>query len=196
MTDGTYIGFLVLTVIGALLSWCLVDAKSVIRADGSKVIVMKHPSWKSELWGLVETVQSDPYILALFPMFFASNWFYTYHFNEVNGAYFNVRTRALNNVLYYIMQIFGAFVFGYALDTTKYRRSTRAKAAWGALFVLIMVVWGGGYKFQTTYSRKTTLDLGDKFKGMDWKDPGYGGPLVLYMWYGFSDAAWQTVVYW
>jgi len=58
-----------------------------------------------------------------------------------------------------------------------------------------MVVWGGGYNFQTTYSRKTTIDI-KEYKGMDWKDPGYGGPVVLYMWYGFTDAAWQTVVYW
>src|SRR4051812_42401802 len=105
VSDGTYVGFLVLTLIGAALSWTLVDAKAVIRDDGSKVIVMKHPSWKSEILGLWETIQTDPYIIALFPMFFASNWFYVYHFNEVNGAYFNTRTRALNGVIYYIMQI-------------------------------------------------------------------------------------------
>ena len=73
---------------------------------------MKHPSWKSELIGLWETFMTDPYILALFPMFFASNWFYNYHFTEINAAYFNVRTRALNGVVYYMMQIVGAYVFG------------------------------------------------------------------------------------
>ena len=31
---------------------------------------------------------------------------------------------------------------------------------------------------------------------MDWTDSGYGGPLVLYMFYGFYDAAWQTYAYW
>lgn len=195
VTDGTYIGFLVLTLIGATLAWTLVDAKSVIRHDGSKVIVMKHPSWKSEIWGLWETVQSDPYIVALFPMFFASNWFYTYHFNEVNAAYFNTRTRALNGVIYYIMQIVGAFVFGYGLDSTKLRRSTRAKVGWAALFVLIMVVWGGGYEFQKTYTRESTSEKSG-YQPVDWSDDGYGGPFVLFMWYGFTDAAWQTVVYW
>lgn len=194
MTDGTYIGFLVLTLIGAGLAWCLVDAKNVIRADGSKVIVMKHPSWKSEFLGLWETIQSDPYIIALFPMFFASNWFYTYHFNQVNAGYFNTRTRALNNVVYYIMQIVGAFVFGYALDNQSLRRTMRAKIAWVALFVLTMVIWGGGYQFQKTFNRAMSEDKTRSKK--DWKDAGYGGPFVLYMWYGFYDAAWQTCVYW
>ncbi|KAL1800877.1 hypothetical protein ACET3X_001219 [Alternaria dauci] len=177
VNDGTYIGFLVLTIIGAGLAWLLVDAKDVIRDDGSKVIVMKHPSWKSEIVGLYETFFTDPYIILLFPMFLASNWFYAYHFTEINAAYFNVRTRALNGVVYYIMQIVGAYVFGYALDIKRVRRTTRAKALWAVLFATIMIIWGFGYMFQKTYDR-------------------YAGPFVLYMFYGFSDAAWQTAVYW
>lgn len=196
VTDGTYVGFLVLTLLGAALSWCLVDAKNVIRDDGSKVIVMKHPSWKSEIWGLWETVRSDPYIIALFPMFFASNWFYNYHFTEINGAYFNTRTRALNGVVYYLMQIVGAYVFGFALDFKGLRRTTRAKAAWASLFALIMIIWGCGYKFQTTYDRAWAKDPANEDKKKDWSDPGFAGPFVLYIFYGFSDAAWQTCVYW
>jgi hypothetical protein len=155
---------------------------------------MKHPSWKSELLGLWETFGTDPYIIALFPMFLASNWFYAYHFTEVNGAYFNTRTRALNGVVYYTMQIVGAYVFGFALDYKGVRRTMRAKIAWAALFVLIMIVWGCGYKFQTTYDRAWAMD--ENTIKMDWTHDGFGGPFVLYMFYGFSDAAWQTTVYW
>jgi len=86
VTDGTYIGFIVLTVIGAGLTFTLVNAKDVLREDGSRVILMKNPSWKTELLGLRDTFISDPYILFLFPMFFSSNWFYTYQFN--GGMYF------------------------------------------------------------------------------------------------------------
>lgn len=194
VTDGTYVGFLVLTLIGAALAWTLVDAKAVIRDDGSKVIVMKHPSWKSEILGLWETFFTDPYIIALFPMFLASNWFYAYHFTEINGAYFNLRTRALNSVVYYSMQIVGAYVFGFALDFKGVRRTTRAKAAWVALLALIMIVWGCGLKFQRTYDRAWAEDEANVKK--DWSDPGFAGPFVLYMFYGFADAAWQTCVYW
>ncbi|KAG9191625.1 MFS general substrate transporter [Alternaria panax] len=194
VNDGTYVGFLVLTILGAALAWTLVDAKDVIRNDGSKVIVMKHPSWTSEIVGLYQTFFTDPYIILLFPMFLASNWFYTYHFTEINGAYFNVRTRALNGVVYYIMQIVGAYVFGYALDIKGLRRTTRAKAAWAVLFATIMIIWGFGYMFQKTYDRAWAED--ETHEKKDWSDPGYAGPFVLYMFYGFSDAAWQTSVYW
>ncbi|KAL8726566.1 MAG: hypothetical protein Q9181_005994 [Wetmoreana brouardii] len=192
VNDGTYIGFMVLTFCGAALAWCLVDARHVQRADGSHVVLMKHPTWQSELLGLLETLKTDSWVVFLFPMFFASNWFYTYQFNGVNLPRFNVRTRALNNVLYWTSQIIGAYIFGYALDLSRIRRSVRAKVAWAVLFVITMAIWGGGYAWQKQYTRASAKDD----MRMDWTTNGYVGPMFLYMFYGFYDAAWQTCVYW
>ncbi|KAF2680720.1 MFS general substrate transporter [Lentithecium fluviatile CBS 122367] len=188
--NSTYIGFLILTFLGACLSWTLVDAKHVVRRDGSRIILMKHPTWKTEILGLWETLWTDPYIILLFPMFFASNWFYTYQFQDVNLARFNVRTRALNNTLYWVAQMIGALVFGFALDFPNIRRTSRAKFAWVAMFALTFGIWGGGYVFQRQYSRN---NLGDQY---DWTSDGFLGPMFLYIFYGFYDAAWQTCVYW
>ena len=99
MSNGTYIGFIVLTFCGACLALTLANADTIVRRDGSKVILMQNPTWKTELLGLWETLWTDSYILLLFPMFFASNWFYTYQFGDINGVKYTVRTRALNNVL-------------------------------------------------------------------------------------------------
>ena len=194
VSNGTYIGFLVLTVIGGLLAWSLVKTSSVVRLDGSRVILMRHPTVMTELRGLVETLRRDVWIVLLFPMFFASNWFYTYHFNEVNGAYFNTRTRALNGVLYWTAQIIGAGCAGPLLDVKSVRRSIRARIMFGVLFTLTMVIWGGGYAFQRGYTRESTAP--PAYEGMDWTTPGYGGPMMLYLFYGFYDAVWQTCVYW
>lgn len=60
---------------------------------------------------------------------------------SVNLAKFNTRTRSLNNVLYWLAQIFGAIFMGLFLDTSRLRRSMRARAGWGILFVLTMVIW-------------------------------------------------------
>lgn len=172
-----------------MLSWCLVDAKKVVRSDGSRVILMKNPTWKTELLGLWETLQSDPYVILLFPMFLASNWFTTYQFNDVNLPQFNLRTRSLNSVLYWTAQILGASIAGQLLDIRGVRRTTRAKGAWVALMVLTMAVWGGGYAFQRTYTRAENDNI-------DWTDGSYIGPMFLYIFYGFYDAAWQVTVYW
>jgi hypothetical protein len=185
---------LVLTILGTLLALILVDAKDVIRQDGSGIILVKNPSWKTELLWFYDTLRTEPFIFCLFPMFFASTWSYTYVFNDVNAVGFNTRTRALNNTLYYIMEIVGALVFGYALDRPWVRRTTRAKILWPTLMALTMAIWGGSYAFQKGHTR---AELAAKtFEMLDWKDSGYIGPMFLYMFYGFFDAAWQTSVYW
>jgi MFS family permease len=199
VTDGTYIGFLVLMVTGAILALALCNANKVRREDGSKVILMKNPSWKTEFKGLFETITSSPWVVLLFPMFFASNVFYTYQQNDFNGAHFNTRTRALNNLLYWTSQIIGAIVFGYGLDISGVRRSVRAKASFVALFSLTFIIWGGGYAWQKDQAtREEVEDENSGHTRYDWNDGGklYIGPLFLYMFYGFFDAAWQTCIYW
>ncbi|TGO46810.1 hypothetical protein BOTNAR_0563g00060 [Botryotinia narcissicola] len=101
VTDGTYIAFIILMFAGAVLALFLCNADDIVRPDGTKVVLMKHPSWKSEFIGLYDTIVQEPFIILLFPMFWASNWFYTYQQNGINAAVFNTRTLALNNVLYW-----------------------------------------------------------------------------------------------
>ncbi|KAJ8225505.1 hypothetical protein LV156_009098 [Aspergillus fumigatus] len=190
VNDGTYIAFMVLMALGFVLAWFLSDSKYVVRKDGSRVISMKNPTWKSELLGLYETLHTDYYIVLFFPLFLASNWFYGYHFNSVNGAYFNIRTRSLNSLLYWLMQMVGAFVFGKLLDLQFLSRSMRAKLNWLILLVITMGVWGGGYAFQKQYTLETAK------QDVDFTSHGYVGPMFLYMFYGFYDAAFQTCAYW
>lgn len=179
---------------GAVLALTICDADKVIRTDGSKVILMKSPTWKTEFIGLWETISMQPYIILLFPMFWSSNWFYTYQQNSINNAYFNTRTKALNNFLYWFAQIVAAVIIGPLLDIESIRRSTRARIALGVLFTLTMAIWGGGYAWQKGYTRADIAD--PNFKAWDWTTSGYLGPMFLYFFYGFYDAVWQGTVYW
>lgn len=196
VTDGTYAAFIVLMFIGAILALLLVNADDVIREDGSKVIVMKEPTWQSEFYGLWECIRLSPWVVLLFPMFFASNIFYTYQQNGVNFAHFNIRARSLNSLLYWLAQILGALVYGAALDLP-FRRSVRAKGALISLFILTFAIWGGGYAFEKNQPpRQVTSDPAYESKKIDFTDPNYLGPAFLYIFYGFYDACWQTSIYW
>jgi hypothetical protein len=191
--DSTYIVFVVLTFLGSVIGLSIADAKKVIRSDGSRVILMKNPSWKSELVGLWTTLRSEPSVLLLFPMFWSSNWFISYQTNSVNSAYFNTRTKALNTFLYYIAHILGA-CFISTLDLNYFRRTIRARGMLVILFALTMIIHGGGYVFQKQYTRppggvKPSINT-------DWTDSNYGGPMFLYFSYGFYDVVWQGAVYW
>jgi MFS family permease len=197
-TDGTYGALIALMTVGFIGSLCLCNADKVIRDDGSKVILMKNPSWQTEFKGLFETFVKEPWILLLFPMFFSSNIFYTYQNNGLNAAYFNFRSRALNGLLYWLAQIIGAVVFGFALDYPGLRRSVRAKISFVVLVVLTFVTWGGGYAWQKNQPKRAVV-TGEDWEAVkiDWTEGSkYLGPMFLYFWYGFGDAAWQTCIYW
>ncbi|KAK2749391.1 hypothetical protein FQN57_006323 [Myotisia sp. PD_48] len=195
VNDGTYIAFIILMFSGAVIALLLCNAKDVYRPDGSRVVLMKNPTWKTELVGLWQTIRSEPYIILLFPLFFASNWFTAYQFNAVNGAYFNTRTKALNNILYWLMQIIGAGIFGYGLDSEGISRSLKARINLVVMIALSMAVWGGGYAFAKGYTR-ASVSKDSGFVHMDWEHSGYIGPMFLYMFYGFYDAAFQASAYW
>lgn len=180
---------------GALVALLLCNAKQIIRADGTHVVLMKNPTWQSEVYGLYETLRFEPFVVLLFPMFWSSNWFITYQTNSINSAIFDTRTKALNSILYYTAQIVAAGVWGYSLDTQYFRRTVRAKIALVVLFVLTMVIWGGGYAFEKTYTR-ASVSADSGYVSKDWSDSGYVGVMFLYIFYGFFDACWQASVYW
>lgn len=101
VTDGVYIAFIILMFSGAVIALLLCNAGDVIRDDGTRVVLMKNPSWQSEFIGLYETFKYEPFVCLLFPMFWSSNWFYPYQQNAINGARFDTRTKALNDCLYW-----------------------------------------------------------------------------------------------
>lgn len=132
-----------------------------------------HPSWKTEFWGLWVALRTDPWIVLLFPMFFASNWFYTWReygspspltacqlffpvvcslsaieFNDFNGAIFNIRARSLNNLVYWLAQIIGSVCIGFLLDQQGINRRLRAFTAWCILLIMVLIVHVWAYFYQ------------------------------------------------
>ncbi|KAK9365616.1 hypothetical protein V1509DRAFT_370695 [Lipomyces kononenkoae] len=194
VSDGTYIAFIVLMCAGAVLALFLVDADKIIRSDGTRVVLMKKPSWTSELIGLWSCIRAEPYIILLFPMMWSSNWFYTYQENAINAAYFDTRTRALNDFLYWFAQICAASVIGPLLDNKKIRRTIRARVMYVTLIVLTATIYGGGYAWQKKYTRETVSS--STFVPWDWTTSGFVGPMFLYFFYGAYDAVWQGCMYW
>ena len=69
---------MVLTLIGVLIPMLMADPSKMIRTDGTRVSTPRQPSWKTEIAGLFIALRDDPAIVMLFPMFLASNWFYTW----------------------------------------------------------------------------------------------------------------------
>ncbi|KAJ7476827.1 major facilitator superfamily domain-containing protein [Mycena galericulata] len=190
INNATYIVFLVLTVIGACIPLLMVEPKKMIRTDGTMLTIVRNPSWKSEFLGLYIALRTDPMIILLFPMFLASNWFYTWQFNEYNGALFNIRTRSLNSMLYWASQIVGSLIMAIILDMHHVRRRVRAFTGWTIVFIMVFVVHIWAYEYQKDYTRAslTVVDAADRID--------LRALCFLFIFFGLLDSMWQTSVYW
>ncbi|KAL4075189.1 major facilitator superfamily domain-containing protein [Scleroderma yunnanense] len=193
--NGTYIGFLVLTITGFFLPIFMTSPHKVIRTDGTKIVQIRHPSWKEEFMNLFRALITDPWIILLFPMFFASNYFYTWQFNDYNGALFTIRTRGLNNFVYWTSQIFGSVFIGYfILDQKNLQRRARAFLGWIIVFLMVFVVHIWAYFYQKDYTRQS--ETAQNAYKIDIYDSAFPAHVVLMIFYGFLDSMWQTYAYW
>ncbi|KAL5518430.1 hypothetical protein ACEPAH_112 [Sanghuangporus vaninii] len=190
--DGTYTCFLVLSCIGVLIPFLMANPAKMIRSDGSKVATPARASWKEVLLGIWVTLKEDPSILLLFPMFFASNWFYTWQFNDYNGALFTIRARSLNNLVYWLTQMVGSVAIGKILDFKHLSRRFRAFLGWLLLFVIVFVVHIWGYFYQRTYTRESVKSA----RSIDIHDREYPAHLWFYIFCALLNAMWQTATYW
>ncbi|KAI9305640.1 major facilitator superfamily domain-containing protein [Cunninghamella echinulata] len=187
VSTATYTAFVVIMLFGTILSLGLAPPSKVIRTDGSHVTVVNHSTWKDELHGAIN-VWREWRMVYLFPAFIASNWFYSYQF-RVNSIYFNAPTRALNGTMYWAMQIVASLLIGALLDYQRLTRRKRAIIALAIIFCTCLAVWVGGFIFQLTFSN----DYNDP---IHWTSQGFAGPFVLYILYGFTDALYQSYLYW
>ncbi|KAF8022366.1 hypothetical protein BT93_F0026 [Corymbia citriodora subsp. variegata] len=176
---------------GALLSLAILPPSKVIRNDGTRCTKVEYSSVSAEATEILKLFLNWKMLL-ITPAAWASNFFYSYQFTNVNGAMFNLRTRGLNSVFYWVAQILGSVGIGYVLDFSLPSRKMRGYVGTAIVALLGTAIWGGALANQLKYSRH---DLPEK---LDFKDSGseYAGPFVLFLSYGLLDAMFQTLVYW
>lgn len=195
VNDGTYIGFMVFMAIGTILTLAILHPRKVIRDDGSRCTNIKYSNVMTESAAIVKLF-TDWKMLLIVPAAWASNFFYSYQFNNVNGALFNLRTRGLNNVFYWGAQMIGSVFIGYIMDFSFKSRKTRGLVGITVVAVLGTGIWIGGLLNQRGYTKQDVDD--HTIKILDFKKSGtdFAGPFVLYFSYGLLDAMFQSMVYW
>jgi len=189
VTTSTYIAFLVIIFLGIASAFLVLPPNRVVRPDGTLVKLQAYSSLRDELKGFIERFK-DWRMLALAPMFFASNYFYAYQ-GAVNATYFNGRTRALNATLEGAGAIVGALLIGFlVLDGKWLSRRSRGFLGLGIVTVITIIVWAVGLSWQLTFTRNSVVHL------IDYTEPAYKGKGALYFFYYFGDACYQALAYW
>lgn len=192
--NGTYVGFLILTLVGVFLPLLMANSNKVIRTDGTHVNQVRYPSWKTEVSRLYVALKTDPWIILLFPMFIASNYCYTWEYNNYNGAIFTIRARALNSLMSYTSQVLGSIFLGYfILDQKRVRRRVRAFYGWILVFFVAFASHVWAYFYQKTYTRAEAMK--DAYK-IDIIDETYVAHVWVMIVHGLLDSMLQTYAYW
>ncbi|XWS43024.1 hypothetical protein CRYUN_Cryun16bG0065400 [Craigia yunnanensis] len=189
VNDATYIGFMCFMSAGILLSFAILPPDQVVRDDGTRCTNVKYSSVSTEAAEILKLFLNWKMLLIV-PAAWASNFFYSYQFNNVNGLLFNLRTRGLNNVFYWGAQMLGSIGIGYILDFSFQSMRTRGFVGIGVVSLLGTAIWGGGLANQLPYSHDHPP------KKLDFKESAFAGPFVLYFSYGLLDAMFQSMVYW
>ncbi|KAK3818090.1 MAG: major facilitator superfamily domain-containing protein [Linnemannia gamsii] len=191
----TYIVYMVIMGLATLLGFFLSNPSSIVRDNGEPVVVAKFAGIKAETLAIL-SVFCDWRMLLLIPAFFFSNFSYTYQFNDFNGYAFNIRTRALNSIVFWIAQIIGALVIGYMLDGIPLKRPRRAVIGLVFIGVLFMATWLAALMVQLKHDFNRKPDMRSP-KFIDFKKGGiYTGMVAIYGMFGFCDAAFAVYCYW
>ncbi|KAG6003375.1 hypothetical protein E4U21_002091 [Claviceps maximensis] len=192
ISNGVYVAFMVIMLTSIATSWLVLPPERVVRADGTIVRLPKSLTPVQELTEFVAMFK-DWRMIALFPMFFSSNYFYAYQ-GAITAFLFNGRTRALVALLTGLGSILGSILIGFVTDNLPFPR--RKRALWSCAFVsfLVCLAWAGGLAFQTTFVRGQKIVQGEP-RPWDWTVGVASGPMVLLFAYYVVDATYQGLAY-
>ncbi|RDL35178.1 Uncharacterized protein BP5553_07109 [Venustampulla echinocandica] len=186
VTNATYITLMTIMCLGFPFALLLPTANNVQRTDGRSVVLKKQPSFAGE-FKVLKSIFSKSWVWALIPLIIYAQWFLSFQW-QFNFAYFTVRARALNSFLFYVLGLISALGMGRLLDSTRWKRQTRAKIGFCIVVLFTGASWILGQSVQVHY---------DKIKPtIDWNDSSYGlGSFTFCLW-GFSDPLVTTYLYW
>jgi MFS family permease len=185
VSNGVYITFMIIMLTAIGTSWLVLPPGTVVRADGTTVKVTDTVTPKREFKEFL-LMFKDWRMLALFPMFFSSNYFYAYQ-GAITAFLFNGRTRALVALLTGLGSIIGSVLIGFVTDNLPFNRRQRALWSCAIVTFLVCLVWAAGVGFQTKFAREQKAVL-DEAVPWDWTVGVAAGPIVLL----FSCKEWHV----
>ncbi|KAI9203160.1 major facilitator superfamily domain-containing protein [Polychytrium aggregatum] len=201
ISNGTFGAFIGITILGSCCALLLADPKTVVRADGTPVEVITQGNIIGEAIEVLKLF-GNWRMLLMAPCFLASNYFYAYQFNYINGHFYNVRSGSFNGALYWAFQAIGSYVISKFLDNEKWSRHTRSRVGLAVVFIGNAALWIGAIIYQQTAFNdvapgtplgKTRVDL---FGTPGQTHPAMWGITIMYVLMAALDAMFQSYAYW
>lgn len=186
-----YIVFIILMCCALLFtSFGLVNPAKVRRADGTPIATFRALSYKEELKGIGHVLK-DKRVLAMLPVIFSCELALSV-MPSINAHYFSLRTRGMNNVVFYLVQLPSAVLVAFLTDRLPLDRKKRGFAA---LTFLGAIVTGGWVALLAWVSTSATFAR-PPTDGVDWVDTNFAGPFIIYIILGVIYCCHQLIGMW
>ncbi|KIW92582.1 uncharacterized protein Z519_06429 [Cladophialophora bantiana CBS 173.52] len=182
-----YVVFVIIQVLAMVLALTLlVRPAKVVRSDGTKIAIFKQPSLRSELVGILEMIKDFRFMMLL-PAIFVAEMALALQ-SSLNGYYFNLRTRSLNNVMFNFIQLPASFGMTYILDNPRFgRRKTRALIGISVMSAITLAICAA----EAAWLAEHHLDRNERGPSTDWTDSAFAGAFVIYVIYGSVYSIYQ-----
>ncbi|OKP11996.1 hypothetical protein PENSUB_2459 [Penicillium subrubescens] len=105
---------------------------------------------------------------------------------------FNLRTRSLNSVLFWAVQIPATLLYGLVLDNDRFSRRVRGIMALTIAVVIVAVSWALALRIQVKHQLRRDVPSPD----WDWTDSQYAEFSVMVLFTGIAYAIDQMIVMW
>ncbi|KAJ6443235.1 membrane transporter protein [Purpureocillium lavendulum] len=192
VSSGVYIAFICLQcfAIGMALL-LLISPRNVIRDDGRHIAIFKEPTLIEEVRGTL-SVMTDPKIIILLPAMFVGEMCLAL-VSSINARYFNLRTRALSNLLFQVVMIPAPLALAWVMDNQRLS-SRRTRGLIGVAIVGTITI--GVTAGLLGWILRNGVERSGNGPAVDWADSRFAAAFILYLLFGVVYACFQITVQW
>lgn len=182
-----YIVFVVIQAFAMVMALVLlIKPKNVIRSDGTALAIFKAPTVKNELIGIGQMIRDYKFMMLL-PAILAAEMALALQ-SSLNGYYFNLRTRSLNNVMFNFIQLPASFGMTYILDNARFgKRKTRSLIGISVMSAITLGICSA----EAGWLARNDINRDVEGPSIDWTESGFAAPFVIYIIYGSVYSIYQ-----
>ncbi|KAM3473126.1 hypothetical protein MY5147_004940 [Beauveria neobassiana] len=190
VSDAVYIVFIVLHASAFFIAMVfIVHPKDVVRKDGSHIAASRDSKVWYEVKETVKLMTTRKYLI-LAPAQLGCEMGLAL-VSSVNGRFFNLRTRSVNNFAYQTIQILIPGLLICILDS-RFVRSRRHRGLFGiAVMGTVAIAGCVGLMSWLEVHRVESRPVSDP---IDWTDPEFGGIMACFLLFGATYAGYQMCI--
>jgi hypothetical protein len=186
-----YITFIIIMASATLVSIvCIIPSEKIVREDGTHLAIFTASDFRTEIKGCIKLLQDWKIVLLIIPM--AATEMSSALIPTLSAYSFNLRTRSLNSVLFWGIQIPSTFLFGLVLDNKRFRRRIRGVMALTISLLIVLASWALTIGVQVKYNLKRDVAS----PAWDWTDGPFVEFCFVILFTGIAYAIDQMMVMW